>query len=137
MNAKKTGSKRAAFPDLGALDVCLNVKHLKTSIDFYTRLGFEKAEGEPSKGWAVLARDGVRIGLFRGFIPKNTLNFRGGDIGKIVGALKRRGLKPYDIRLRGADGVGNAMLKDPDGNPIFFDTTPEERKARIRAAKPK
>lgn len=137
MSGKANASKRGPFPDLGALDVCLNVKDLQASVAFYRKLGFREVEGEPDKGWAVHARDGVRIGLFHGFIPKNTLNFRGGDIGKIVEGLKRRGLKPYDVRVIGADGSGNAMLKDPDGNPIFFDTTSAERKARIRAAKEK
>jgi lactoylglutathione lyase len=135
MSEKPKAGSRGSFPDLGALDVCLNVKDLRASIEFYERLGFREVEGEPAKGWSVHARDRVRIGLFHGFIPKNTLNFRGGDIGKIVEGLKRRGLKPYDIRLLGKDGTGNAMLKDPDGNPIFFDSTPKERRARLRASK--
>jgi catechol 2,3-dioxygenase-like lactoylglutathione lyase family enzyme len=128
--SKKERTERGAFPDLGALDVCLKVKDLGVSVEFYGNLGFRQAEGERSKGWSVQERNGVRIGLFAGFIESNTLNFRGGDVGEIVRELERRGMKPYGVRLLNEKGIGNAHLKDPDGNLIFFDSTPEERDRR-------
>lgn len=121
---------RGTFPDIGALDVCLKVKDIDASVEFYGKLGFRQAEGERDKGWSVQERNGVRIGLFRDHIKENILNFRGGDVGKIVRELEKRGLKPYDVRLLNEQGIGNAHVKDPDGNVIFFDTTPEERSRR-------
>jgi bleomycin resistance family protein len=121
---------RGTFPDIGALDVCLKVKDLEASVEFYGHLGFREAEGERDKGWSVQERNGVRIGLFRDHIEANTLNFRGGDVGEIVRELERRGLKPYRVRLLNEKGIGNAHLKDPDGNLIFFDSTPDERNRR-------
>ena len=128
--SKTKGTPRGTFPDLGGLDVCLNVKAIAASVEFYGKLGFRQAEGEQAKGWSVQERNGVRIGLFKGFIEATTLNFRGGDVGAIVKEAEKRGLKPYDVRIIKEDGVGNAHLKDPDGTLIFFDTTPEERNRR-------
>jgi hypothetical protein len=128
---KKTEpTARGTFPDIGALDVCLKVRDLEASVEFYGQLGFRQAEGERAKGWSVQERNGARIGLFRDHIAANTLNFRGGDVGDIVRELERRGLKPYGVRLLNDEGIGNAHLKDPDGNLIFFDSTPEERSRR-------
>lgn len=126
---------RAKFPDLGALDVCLDVKSVRRSAVFYEKLGFAEVEGDGRKSWAVVVRGETRIGLFQGHIESNLLNFRGGDVEKIVAALRRRGLSPFRVRRVGGNGSGSALLKDPDGNVIFFDTTPSERNARKRAAR--
>jgi catechol 2,3-dioxygenase-like lactoylglutathione lyase family enzyme len=123
-------ASREPFPDLGGLDVCLKVKDIDASVNFYGQLGFRQTEGEQSKGWSVQERNGVRVGLFRDHIKENTLNFRGGDIGAIAKELEKRGLKPYDVRVLNDKGVGNAYVKDPDGNVIFFDSTPEELQRR-------
>lgn len=110
--------------------MCLKVKDIDASAEFYGHLGFRQAEGERSKGWSVQERHGVRIGLFRDHIDEPTLNFRGGDVGAIAKELERRGLKPFKVRLLDDQGVGNAYVRDPDGNLIFFDSTPEEIERR-------
>ncbi len=132
MGGTRFGGRKGRVPDLGALDICLNVKSVKRSMDFYRSLGFRWIGGVTRKGWAILERDGVRIGLFHGYIKKNLLNFRGGDVHAIVAALRGAGLKPTTVKLLKSPGSGRAILKDPDGNVIFFDTTPKERKARKR-----
>ena len=110
--------------------MCLKVKDIEASVAFYNKLGFRQAEGERDKGWSVQERQGVRIGLFDHHIEKNTLNFRGGDVGEISKALEKQGLKPYKVRLLTDKGVGNAWVDDPDGNAIFFDSGPEEIERR-------
>jgi catechol 2,3-dioxygenase-like lactoylglutathione lyase family enzyme len=116
--------------------VCLKVKDIEASVDFYGALGFRQAEGERAKGWSVQERHGVLIGLFlEDHIKENILNFRGGDVGAISKELEKRGLKPYKVRLLDDKGVGNAWVDDPDGNKIFFDSGPEEiqrRKAQMK-----
>ena len=131
----KKGTGPVAKLDLGRVDMCLNVKDIARSHQFYRKLGFSEVEGDPKKNWLVLEKGAFRVGLFHGFISKNTINFRGGDMTQIVRALQAAGLEPYDVRIADGDGTGNAMLKDPDGNPIFFDTTPKELKARRAALK--
>jgi catechol 2,3-dioxygenase-like lactoylglutathione lyase family enzyme len=123
---------RETFPDRGALDVCLKVKDIEASVKFYGKLGFRQAEGEPSKGWSVQERHGVRIGLFRDAIDKNILNFRGGNIAAIARDLEKQGLKPYKVRVLKSEGVGNVFVDDPDGNVIFFDSTPDELERRTK-----
>ncbi|HKZ60517.1 MAG TPA: VOC family protein [Candidatus Thermoplasmatota archaeon] len=123
------------FPDLGRLDICLDVTSLARSAAFYEALGFREVEGNRSEGWAVLARGGVRVGLFHGFIKSNVLNFRGGDVPAIVRALERAKVEPYEVKFVDRKGAGRASVRDPDGNVIFFDTTPKERAARKRLGK--
>jgi len=115
--------------------MCLNVKDIARSHEFYTKLGFNEVEGDPGKNWLVLEKGTFRVGLFQGFLPQNTINFRGGDITRVVRGLQAAGLEPYDVHFADGSGTGNAMLQDPDGNPIFFDTTAKELKARKTALK--
>ena len=131
----KKGSGPLAKLDLGRVDMCLNVKDIARSQEFYQKLGFREVEGDPDKHWLVIEKGRFRVGLFQGFIPQNTINFRGGHIKKIVGGLQAAGLEPYDVHFADGDGTGNAMLKDPDGNAIFFDTTAKELQARKAALK--
>lgn len=111
------------------------MKNLRRSCEFYERLGFRQVGGNRKKGWAIFERDGYRIDLFHGYIPDNLLNYRGGHIAQIVERLRARGLVPYDVKVLKAPGTGRAMLKDPDGNVIFFDTTKRERTLRRQSAR--
>jgi len=123
------------FPDLGRLDICLDVTSLTRSAAFYEALGFREVEGKRREGWAVLARGAVRVGLFHGFIKTNILNFRGADVAAVVRALERAKMEPYEVKFVDRKGAGRASIRDPDGNVLFFDTTARERAARKKARK--
>lgn len=121
--------------DLGRVDMCLDVKSIKRSHAFYRKLGFTLIGGKMEQKWLILKRGEFRLGLFQGFIDRNVINFRGGHVGNIVEGLLERGLKPYRVRGLQPDGRGSALLDDPDGNQIFFDSSSHERAARRRARK--
>jgi hypothetical protein len=65
--------------------------------------------------------------LYAGHIDSNLLNFRGGDVFAIAAELKKRGLEFSQDAYREADGSMGAIMKDPDGNVIYFNTFPEEQ----------
>lgn len=116
--------------EFGWLDVCLRVEDVKASRDFYERLGFRRVEGEDEEGWAVVVKGDARLGLFE---PKYmsqqvTLNFRGGNVGQITEELTRRGFRFVEEPKTSSDGSGSAVLRDPDGHTLFFDTAPGETK---------
>lgn len=119
--------------DLGRVDMCLDVESIKRSFAFYRKLGFSVVGGNLEERWLILRRGTFRLGIFQGHIEENVINFRGGHVGKIVEGLKERGLKPYGVRGLEPSGRGSALLKDPDGNVIFFDSSSQERAARRRA----
>ena len=117
--------------DFGWLDVCLAVNDVRVSREFYEGLGFRKVEGEDTEGWAVVVRADARIGLYSrehmAEIPFS-LNFRGGDIGAITTELKDRGYRFDKESIVRSKGSGSAVLKDPDGHVLFFDTAAGELK---------
>jgi catechol 2,3-dioxygenase-like lactoylglutathione lyase family enzyme len=107
---------------LGRLDICLNVKDAKRSVDFYKALGFEQVEGDVERGYAILVNSESRIALYQGEISCNMLNFRGGDVFALAAELKKRGLALLSDAEVEKDGTAGAMLKDPDGNMIYLNT---------------
>lgn len=124
--------------DLGNFTVCLNVADLGATLDFYKRVGFVHTGGNTNHGWAILARKdqemkaGVRqlsthLSAFQGMLPRDMLNFRGGHVGLIAGLLDDRGVDLADGVVTGEDGGESLTIRDPDGRPVFFDTTPPER----------
>lgn len=119
----------------GWCDVCLNVKKVKDSVEFYSGLGFKKVEGNLEEGWAVMVRNEVRLGLYE---PTHMLddpfciNFRGSNVPAVVKDLQEKGYEfieneRFKLTLK-ENGVGSAFLKDPDGHTIFFDTMEGETK---------
>jgi catechol 2,3-dioxygenase-like lactoylglutathione lyase family enzyme len=114
--------------ELGWCDVCLRVKTVAESQRFYAGLGFAKAEGKESEGWAVVTNGRFRIGLFEPQHMRDefTLNFRGGNVPAIAHELGVRGYAFEQEPKPSADGSGSALLRDPDGHAIFFDTFPGE-----------
>jgi len=124
--------------DLGNLSWCLACEDLQATMAFYRTLGMVLAAGEPENGWAVLARADhppefgrrlitTRLSLFQGMIPTDTVNFRGGNVRAIAEVLGERGVDLADGVVTGEDGGECLLIKDPDGRPVFFDTTPPER----------
>lgn len=94
---------------------------------FYRKLDFRLIGGVEREGWVIMAYANLSLGLFEGYIKKNTLNFRGADVSKVARVLQSRGIKFKMAPRRAADGGESALTLDPDGNPIFFDTAPWER----------
>lgn len=115
--------------ELGKFDLCLRVKDLKKSTEFYKALGFENTKYEPEVGMSIMKRNGLTFALYDRYITETTLNFRGGDVFKITAALKQRGFKfESDVTIE-PDGSQGASLRDPDGNLIYFNTAPGEELA--------
>ena len=112
--------------DLGRFELCLKVKDLQRSIDFYSKLGFRLVSSNLDSGWATLEYRNLVIALYQGHINQNLLNFRGGDVYAIAAELQEKGLKfKSDARIE-QDGSAGAIIEDPDGNVIYFNTSPEE-----------
>jgi len=89
---------------LGAFSVSLSVKDLKTSKEFYERLGFDAFAGSMEQNYLIMKNDHALIGLFQGMFQGNILTFNPGwdenasnvenfdDIRKIQQQLKNSGL---------------------------------------------
>jgi hypothetical protein len=81
--------------NLGRLDHCLRVASAARSRAFYERLGFVVVEGDTVEGWLVMASGTARLGLFEPRYMGDdvfSLNFRGGDIPRLVDALAAQGV---------------------------------------------
>ena len=119
---------------LGAFSISLNVKDVAKSRDFYKLLGFEEMGGNLEHGYLIMKNGETLIGLFGGFIEKNTLTFNPGwdqTAGEVPGdwddvrAIQKR-LQDAGVTLKDScdpDGTGPAHISffDPDGNPILID----------------
>lgn len=118
---------------LGAFSISLNVKDIKKSFDFYSKLGFKMIGGKLSDHWVIMKQDEAVIGLFQGMIEKNTITFNPGwnqnaeevnpfnDIRVIQRQLMSKGIvlkRSADFTTKGPEHI---ELIDPDGNPILID----------------
>ena len=119
---------------LGAFSVSLAVKDLQASREFYEKLDFEFAGGDPAQNWLILRNGTVTIGLFQGMFERNVLTFNPGwdDKAERVGEKftdireHQRRLKLHGLQLameadETTTGPASVMLMDPDGNPILID----------------
>jgi catechol 2,3-dioxygenase-like lactoylglutathione lyase family enzyme len=124
--------------DLGNLTWCLNCANLQATSSFYESIGLIPSGGQPGSGWAILARrdhlpgPGKRLcttylSLFKGMIPADTINFRGGNVAEIAEALAVQGLDAREDLKVAKDGGECLLIMDPDERPVFFDTTVAER----------
>lgn len=111
---------------LGRFELCLNVKDIHKSLEFYRKLGFSETQGDVDKGWAIIRHGNCILGLYQGHIGNNAMNFRGGEVFKIAEVLKSKGLTFEIDAHKEADESDGAVLKDPDGNVIYFNTAPGE-----------
>lgn len=113
-----------ASSSLGAFSVSLSVKNIEDSFGFYQKLGFEHVAGAGGigQGWMILNNGNIRIGLFQGLFPKNTITFNPDDGRSIHKKLQALGIR-FDF-VNGMDedeGPVSFTLADPDGNPILID----------------
>ena len=118
---------------LGAFSISLNVKDIAASKDFYEKIGFTKFGGDQDQGWLILKNGDTIIGLFQGMLEANTLTFNPGwdqnaqnldefeDVREIQKRLKGEGLEFAVEADETTEGPAFFIVKDPDGNPVFFD----------------
>jgi lactoylglutathione lyase len=118
---------------LGNFSVSLAVKDLHASLEFYKKLGFRTAGGDPAAKWVILQNETCTIGLFQGMFEKNMLTFNPGwdrtcatlpdydDVRDLQRMIKERGLVPISSADESTKGPASLMLLDPDGNPILVD----------------
>ena len=118
--------------DLGEQHLCLNVKNLGESIEFYSKLGLSMVDDHSDENWAVMRHNGFVLSLFQGHIRQNLMNFRGGDIEEIGEELKQRGLQMETDPHLESDGSWSAEIHDPDGNAIYFNTYASEREKYLK-----
>ena len=73
------------------------------------------------------------LSLFSGVFARDwkpercMLTFRGGHVAAIADVLRARGIDTGEGLKVGADGGEHLLIEDPDGRPVFFDTTPSDR----------
>ena len=119
--------------DLGAFSVCLTVKDIHASKEFYEKLGFTQRSGDIRQNWVVLKNGIVVIGLFQGMLDKNVMTFSPGwdqdakelkaytDVRDIQKEFKKKGVKLSREANEETSGPEHFILEDPDGNKIMFD----------------
>ena len=117
--------------ELGNFSLCLNVKSISKSAQFYKTLGLKVIGGKQEQGWLILQHANCIIGLFEGHIQRNLLHFRGCDIFETEKKLMERGLTPstrahIEECEHGGDGTPSMEFIDPDSNVIYFNTAPDE-----------
>ncbi|MFN0173226.1 MAG: VOC family protein [Saprospiraceae bacterium] len=118
---------------LGAFSISLSVKDLKTSKEFYEKLGFIVFAGSMERNYLIMKNGNAIIGLFQGMFQGNILTFNPGwdenagnvddfdDIRKIQKQLKTNGLTLTSEADEKTEGPASLMLADPDGNMILLD----------------
>ncbi|MBI2259311.1 MAG: VOC family protein [Flavobacteriia bacterium] len=118
---------------LGAFSISLSVKDLKTSKEFYEKLGFQIFGGSMEQNYLIMKNENSLIGLFQGMFQGNILTFNPGwdenaknienydDIRKIQKQLKTNGLTLKSEADENSVGPASLMLTDPDGNLILLD----------------
>jgi catechol 2,3-dioxygenase-like lactoylglutathione lyase family enzyme len=119
--------------EMGAFSISLAVKDLKTSHEFYQKLGFTDFSGDPSTGWVILRNGNSTIGLFQGMFEGNIMTFNPGwsqdaealgeftDIRQLQQQLKAAGVRLNVEADESSSGPASIMLQDPDGNMILID----------------
>ena len=119
--------------NLGAFSISLNVKDLRASEAFYSKLGFRTFGGNAEQNWLILKNGDCTIGLFQGMLEKNMLTFNPGwdnaakpvehftDVRKLQESLKASGVNLSSEADEGTSGPASFVVMDPDGNPILVD----------------
>ncbi len=118
---------------LGAFSISLNVKDLKTSIQFYENLGFKLFAGKVEINYVIMKNGNSLIGLFHGMFKNNILTFNPGwdenankidtfdDVRKIQQHLKEKNVKFEAEADEKSTGPASFIILDPDGNTILID----------------
>jgi hypothetical protein len=111
--------------DLGDFEMGFKVRDIHQSLAFYAKVGFEVVDGCVEDRTVTLQNGACRIALYQGYdVDPVFLNFREGDVHGIAHELTGRGLKFDKPAFTGEDGGSGALLKDPDGNVLYFCSHP-------------
>lgn len=131
--ANNTKNKNIDHMTLGAFSVSLNVKDIKSSKQFYERLGFTVFGGSMDQNYLIMKNENSLIGLFQGMFEGNILTFNPGwdenaeniekfkDVREIQKHLKSKNIKLTSEADQNTSGPASLMLTDPDGNVILID----------------
>lgn len=142
-NTEKAKTEKQNNMKLGAFSMSLSVKDLKTSKEFYEKLGFNAFAGSMEQNYFIMKNENALIGLFQGMFQGNILTFNPGwdenagnienfdDIREIQKQLKNIGLKLISEADETTEGPASLMLTDPDGNVILLDQHRNELHKRI------
>lgn len=118
--------------EFGWFELSLPVQDIATSVVFYGNLGFRQVDGGVPLRHVTLEKGDCRIALYQGHLDpaRPQLIFWQGDVEAIARALEARGLEFEKPPAKdGAGGVG-AMLRDPDGHPLYFVNLPGVQRER-------
>lgn len=116
------GAIASEAEEFGQFSVSLGIKDMTKSKDFYEKLGFAKVTGEADKGWLILKKGDVVIGLFTEFkTGPSSLTFNPKDVRAVQKELKKKGFKFEREADETKSGADYAVLMDPDQNKIMFD----------------
>ena len=119
--------------ELGAFSISLSVKDLKTSREFYEKLGFTAFAGSMEQNYLIMKNGNALVGIFQGMFQGNILTFNPGwdesasnvdefdDVRVIQKQLKKSGLTLTSEADEKTEGAASLMLTDPDGNVILVD----------------
>jgi len=112
--------------ELGWFELSLDVKDIARTRDFYRKLGFDVAGTAAEGRVVVMQKADCRICLYEGVLdPAETqLIFWQGDVEAIARDLESKGLRFEKAPSRGDGGGVGALLRDPDGRPIYFINVP-------------
>jgi catechol 2,3-dioxygenase-like lactoylglutathione lyase family enzyme len=129
----KKEEKKPIDLKLGAFSMSLSVKDLKTSVEFYEKLGFKTFGGAMEQNYVIMKNGNTLIGLFQGMFEGNMLTFNPGwnenaenvkkfdDVRVIQKHLKENGVALTTEAADSTSGPAFIMLNDPDGNVILLD----------------
>ena len=118
---------------LGAFSVSLNVKDIKTSKEFYEKLGFIQFAGDVDLNYLIMKNDDTLIGLFQGMFEGNLLTFNPGwdqngqnieefnDVRDIQQKLTSQGVSIEKKADESTEGPASIVISDPDGNVLLID----------------
>ncbi len=107
---------------LGPFSMSLAVNDLKKSKSFYEHLGFKVTDGKIEQNWLILENNTIKIGLFKGIFPKNTITFNPNNARHFYQLLKSKGVTIlYEQGMDKKQGACSFSFLDPDGNPILID----------------
>jgi len=109
---------------LGKFELSLTVRDIHESLEFYTKLGFEKVGGNIEENWLALKQqDGdLMLGLYQGHIARNCLTFFGGDVYANEKTFEAQGLTMSTKAHTESDKSDGATIEDPDGNVVYLNT---------------